>query len=153
MENEKQLYRTALNPLLIKPERGLPSSVAVIGAGTIGPDIGYYLKSAMPDITLFLVDIDERPLQKAEKRLASYAQKAVDRKKMHPEKAAAVLKNITYTQDYNDIQGCDLVIEAATENIPLKQKIFENIERDCFKYYYSLLKDEGTITSLPKSNR
>jgi len=128
MENEKQLYRTALNPLLIKPGRGLPSSVAVIGAGTIGPDIGYYLKSAMPDITLFLVDIDERPLQKAEKRLASYAQKAVDRKKMSPEKAAAVLKNISYTQDYNDIQGCDLVIEAATENIPLKQKIFENIE-------------------------
>jgi enoyl-CoA hydratase/3-hydroxyacyl-CoA dehydrogenase len=128
MENEKQLYRTALNPLLIKPERGLPSSVAVIGAGTIGPDIGYYLKSAMPDITLFLVDIDERPLQKAEKRLASYAQKAVDRKKMSPEKAAAVLKNISYTQDYNDIKGCDLVIEAATENIPLKQKIFENIE-------------------------
>ena len=38
MENEKQLYRTALNPLLIKPERGLPSAVAVIGAGTIGPE-------------------------------------------------------------------------------------------------------------------
>ena len=128
MENEKQLYLTALNPLLIKPERGLPSAVAVIGAGTIGPDIGYYLKSAMPDITLFLVDIDEQPLQKAEKRLAAYAQKAVDRKKMSPEKAAAVLKNITYTQDYNDIKECDLVIEAATENIPLKQKIFEHIE-------------------------
>ncbi|MBW2612016.1 MAG: enoyl-CoA hydratase/isomerase family protein [Deltaproteobacteria bacterium] len=128
MENEKQLYLTALNPLLIKPERGLPNAVAVIGAGTIGPDIGYYLKSAMPGITLFLVDIDELPLQKAEKRLAAYAQKAVNRKKMGPKKAAAVLNNIIYTQDYSDIKGCELVIEAATENIPLKQKIFENVE-------------------------
>ena len=97
MENEKQLYLTALNPLLIKPERGLPNAVAVIGAGTIGPDIGYYLKSAMPGITLFLVDIDELPLQKAEKRLAAYAQKAVNRKKMDQKKAAAVLNNIIYS--------------------------------------------------------
>ena len=128
MHNEKQLYLTTLNPLLIKPERGLPRAVAVIGAGTIGPDIGYYLKSAMPDITLFLVDIDEKPLQNAKKRLAAYAQKAVDKKKMKPEKADAVLNNIFYTQDYNDLKECDLVIEAATENIPLKQKIFEQIE-------------------------
>ena len=90
MENETQLYQTALNPLLIKPERGLPRAIAVIGAGTIGPDIAYYLKSAMPNISLFLVDIDEQPLQKAEKRLAAYAQKAVDRKKMTSEKAATV---------------------------------------------------------------
>jgi len=139
MENEKQLYQTALNPLLIKPERGLPGAVAVIGAGTIGPDIGYYLKSAMPEISLFLVDIDEKPLQKAEKRLAAYAQKAIDKRKMKPEKAEAVLKNIVYTQDYSDIKDCDLVIEAATENIPLKRKIFEQIE--------SIVKPDAIITS------
>ncbi len=139
MENEKQLYLTTLNPLLIKPERGLPGAVAVIGAGTIGPDIGYYLKSAMPDITLFLVDIDEKPLQKAEKRMAAYAQKAVDKRKMKPEKAAAVLNNIFYTQDYKDLKECDLVIEAATENIPLKQKIFEQIE--------NIVRPDAIITS------
>lgn len=139
MENEKQLYQTALNPLLIKSERGLPRAVAVIGAGTIGPDIGYYLKSALPNITLFLVDIDEKPLQQAEKRLAAYAQKAVDRKKMKAEKAGTVLKNIFYTQDYNDIKDCDLVIEAATENIPLKRKIFKLVE--------SIVRQDTIITS------
>jgi len=128
MKNQEQLYKTALNPFLVKTERTLPQAVAVIGAGTIGPDIGYYLKSAMPEITLFLVDIDEKPLRNAEKRLAAYAQKAVDRKKMKPEKAAAVLENIVYTQDYNEIKPCVLNNEAATENIPLKQKIFDTIE-------------------------
>ena len=34
------------NPLLATPARALPRAVAIIGAGTIGPDIGYYLKSA-----------------------------------------------------------------------------------------------------------
>ena len=128
MKNEKNLYRNALNPLLIPTQRSLPGAVAVIGAGTIGPDIGYYLKSAMPDIKLILVDIDEQPLLKAEKRLAGYTQKAVARNKMSQEKADAVLKNIVYTQNYEEIQSCDLVIEAATENIPLKQKIFASIE-------------------------
>ena len=128
MKSNTELYPTACNPLLIKPDRGLPEAVAVIGAGTIGPDIAYYLKSALPDMALTLVDIDEKPLQAAEKRLAAYASKAVERRKMKPEQAQAVLKNICYTTDYAQLKGCDLVIEAATENIPLKQKIFDQIE-------------------------
>jgi len=128
MKSNTVLYPTASNPLLIKPDRGLPRSAAIIGAGTIGPDIGYYLKSALPDMALTLVDIDEKPLKAAEKRLAAYASKAVDRRKMRPEQAETVLKNISYTTDYAELKDCELVIEAATENIPLKQKIFQQIE-------------------------
>jgi len=128
MKSDPKLYPTAVNPLLIKPNRALPKAAAIIGAGTIGPDIGYYLKSAMPELTLTLVDIDEKPLKAAEKRLAAYAQKAIDRRKMKPEKAEAVLANINYTQDYDQLAECELVIEAATENIPLKQKIFNQVE-------------------------
>ena len=128
MKAEKKLYQTALNPLLIKPARSLPDEIAVIGAGTIGPDIGYYLKSAMPDSRLYLVDVVEKPLQLAEKRIVGYTEKAIDKKKMKPEKAAAVRENIVYTTDYEQIKNCQLVIEAATEAIPLKQKIFETVE-------------------------
>lgn len=135
----KQLYRSYFNPLLIRPHRPLPKEIAVIGAGTIGPDIGYYLKSALPDIKLFLVDIDKKPLQAAEKRIKSYTQKAVDRKKMKPEKAQRVSENIVYTTVYEQIKNCDLVIEAATENIPLKQKIFNTIE--------NLVSEDAIITS------
>ncbi len=135
----KKLYRSYFNPLLITPNRPLPQEIAVIGAGTIGPDIGYYLKSALPDIKLFLVDIDEKPLQAAEKRIQGYTQKAIDRKKMKPDMAERVRANIVYTTAYEEIQNCDLVIEAATENIPLKQKIFDNIEQ--------LVSDNAIITS------
>ena len=128
MANKTSLYSTAHNPLLIQTDRPLPDEVAIIGAGTIGPDIGYYLKSAMPESKLFLVDVVEAPLKKAEQRIAGYIQKAVDKKKMKPEKAAVVRENIVYTTDYEQIKNCKLVIEAATEDIPLKQKIFAMIE-------------------------
>lgn len=128
MDTEKKLYPTALNPLLIQPRRSLPAEVAIIGAGTIGPDIGYYVKSALPGIKLHLVDVAEKALQSAEKRLQGYAAKAVDKRKMKQEQADAVMENIFYTQDYDRIAGCDLVIEAATESIPLKEKIFQMIE-------------------------
>jgi len=128
MDYKTKLYPTAFNPLLIKPERPLPKEVAVIGAGAIGPDIGYYFKAALPEIKLFLVDIVEEQLKKAEKRLQGYAEKAVALKKMREDEAKRVLENITYTTGYSQIKNCDLVVEAATENIPIKQSIFAQVE-------------------------
>jgi len=128
MDQETELYPSSFNPLFTKPTRPVSKEIAIIGAGTIGPDIGYYLKSAMPGIKLYLVDVVEEPLSKAEKRISTYIQKAVDRRKMKEDQAQAVLNNIFYTMDYSQIKDCDLVIEAATENIPLKQKIFNSIE-------------------------
>jgi len=139
MTTKSTLYSTAYNPLLIQTDRPLPQEVAVIGAGTIGPDIGYYLKSAMPECRLFLIDVVEQALQKAEQRIIGYTRKAVDKKKMTPEKAAVVRENIVYTTDYEQIKNCKLVIEAATEDIPLKQKIFAMIE--------NIVSEDAVITS------
>jgi enoyl-CoA hydratase/3-hydroxyacyl-CoA dehydrogenase len=139
MDTRAKLYPTFANPLLVTPTRPLPREVAVIGAGTIGPDIAYYLKSALPHIKLFLVDVAEKPLENARKRLGGYVQKALERKKMKEEEAKAVLENITFTTDYGRIKVCDLVIEAATENIPLKQQIFEAVE--------GLVSEKTVITS------
>ena len=139
MDQRTKLYPTAINPLLTKPTRPLPKEVAVVGAGTIGPDIGYYLKSALPDLRLILVDIVEEALKRAEIRFQGYTQKAVERRKMKEEQVEKILGNIVYTTDYSEVKNVDLVIEAATENIPLKQKIFAQIE--------ALVSDDTIITS------
>ncbi|MEW5725908.1 MAG: 3-hydroxyacyl-CoA dehydrogenase family protein, partial [Thermodesulfobacteriota bacterium] len=128
MNRDKELYRSVFNPMLLAPGRPLPREMAVIGAGTIGPDIGYYLKSALPEARLHLVDVVQAPLDAARQRLEGYAQKAAERGKMKPEQAEAVLGNINYTLNYQDLAGCTLVIEAATENLPLKKKIFSQVE-------------------------
>ncbi len=139
MDQRKKLYPSSCNPLFIKPTRPLPEEIAIIGAGTIGPDIGYYLKGALPGIRLYLVDIVEEPLKNAEKRMAGYAKKAVDRRKMKEDQVKEVLNNIVYTMDYDQIKDCDLVIEAATERIPLKQDIFDRIEK--------IVREDTIITS------
>jgi enoyl-CoA hydratase/3-hydroxyacyl-CoA dehydrogenase len=139
MNQGKKIYPSFFNPLFLKPNRSFPQKVAVIGAGTIGPDIGYYLKTSLPGIKLYLVDVAEEPLKKAENRLGGYVKKALDMKKMKEDRARMVLENIIYTQDYNQIRNCDLVIEAATERIPIKQQIFEKVE--------SLVRPEAIITS------
>ena len=136
---EKSIYLKYSNPIFHHPSRQLPKAVAIIGAGTIGPDIGYYLKSALPGIKLYLIDISKTSLENAENRLKAYAQKGVKRKKMSAEMAEKVVENIFYTEDYSQIKDCDLIIEAATEDIPLKQKIFAQIE--------DIVSDTAIITS------
>ena len=126
--SKSPLYPGFQNPLLGSPRQDLPTHVAIVGAGTIGPDIGYYLKTALPDITLTLLDVAAEPLEASCARYAEYAAKSVKRGKMKPEMAERVLSGIVYTQDYNAISTADLVIEAATESIPLKKKIFALIE-------------------------
>lgn len=136
---KKELYPSFINPLLLEVKKELPKEFAIIGAGTIGPDIGYYLKSAIPGGKLILVDVVEAPLENAKKRLEGYMKKAVDKKKMSAEQVEAVAQNIIYTTDYNEIKNADLVIEAATENLPVKRKIIAQVE--------SIVREDTIITS------
>jgi enoyl-CoA hydratase/3-hydroxyacyl-CoA dehydrogenase len=122
------LKRRCANPLLHAPERPLPRHVAIIGAGSIGPDIGYYLKSALPGLALTLVDIAQPALDSALARFGEYARKAVARGKMNAEEAAAITGNLRGSIDYAAIADCDWVIEAATENLAQKRRIFADVE-------------------------
>jgi 3-hydroxyacyl-CoA dehydrogenase/enoyl-CoA hydratase/carnithine racemase len=117
----------------------MPEEMAVIGAGHIGPDIAYFLRTGLPEKKLYLVDVVEEPLKKAEKRFREYAQKGIDRKKMTPELAEKILSNIVYTTDYAQLKNCGLVIEAATENLGLKKKIFNALEE--------VVRDDAILTS------
>jgi len=116
------------NPLLEHPKRGVPRHVGVIGAGSIGPDIAYYLKSALPGLKLTLIDIRQDAIDGALERLKGYAEKAVARGKMKPEEARAALDGLVGSTDYAALADCDWVLEAATEDLALKRRIFADVE-------------------------
>ena len=78
---KKELYPSHQNPYLIEPDRPLPDEMAVIGAGHIGPDIAYYLRKDLPDKKLYLVDVVEDQLKKAEERFKGYTERVCRRKK------------------------------------------------------------------------
>ena len=127
------------NPLLATPARPLPRRVAVVGAGTIGPDIGYWLKSELADLELLLVDVEQAALDRALERIEGYAAKGVARGKLSEERAARVRANLVATLDYGDLADCDWVIEAATERLDLKREIFARVE--------SVVRPDALITS------
>jgi enoyl-CoA hydratase/3-hydroxyacyl-CoA dehydrogenase len=135
----KDLYPSFQNPYLIKTARPIPEEMAVLGAGHIGPDIAYSFRLAFPQKKLYLVDVVEEPLKKAKARYEGYAQKGVERKMIRPEQVESILGNIVYTTDYNQLKNCDLVIEAATEDLEIKKKILSLIE--------SVVREDAIITS------
>ena len=135
----KDLYPSFQNPYLIRPSRPVPEEMAVLGAGLIGPDIAYSFRLAFPEKKLYLVDVVEEPLKRAKQRFEGYAQKGVQKKKLRPELVESVLGNIEYTTDYDRLKNCDLVIEAATEDLEIKKKIISQVE--------SIVREDTVITS------
>jgi len=128
MNKNDSLYPSFYNPFLICPTRPMPEEMAVIGAGNIGADIAYFFRTGIPETKLYLVDVVEDALTKAKERFEGYAAKGVEKRKLRPELVEVVLGNIVYTTDYSSLRNCGLVIEAATENVELKKKIFSQLE-------------------------
>lgn len=116
------------NPLLQPPERPLPRHVAVIGAGTIGPDIAYYLLGALPGLKLTLIDLRQQAIDAALARLYGYRDKALARGKLAAEAGPGLLAGLAGSTDLAAIAGCDWVLEAATEDLALKRRLFADIE-------------------------
>lgn len=127
------------NPLLVPPTRSLPRRVGVVGAGTIGPDIAYYLKSTLPDLELVLVDVAGEALDEAMSRIAAYVDKGLARGKLSKHRAASVTRGLTATLDYEAMAGCEWVVEAASEDLEVKHRIYDRIE--------SVVSAEALITS------
>src|SRR5688572_2985435 len=77
LRREPSMQQICNNPLIVQPVRPMPGRIGVIGAGTIGPDIGYYLKGAIADLELVMIDRSQDALDRALARFRSYADKGV----------------------------------------------------------------------------
>lgn len=109
------------------------SKLSVIGAGQIGPDILLHFAKvfAGKDVQLFLVDVAETALQNAQKKIEKKINKGVETGAFKPAVAEVMKNSIKYTLNYADIANSDLVLEAATESEPIKDKIFKQVEALC----------------------
>ena len=65
-----------------------------------------------------------RPRRRARSYSEGLVAKGVKRGRTTVEKGEALLERITPTADYNDLAGCDIVIEAVFESVALKQEVF-----------------------------
>ena len=100
--------------------------VAVIGSGTMGNGIAHVF--AQNGFQVSLVDISEEALQKALGTIAKNLDRIVAKGNLTEEQKEHTLKNIsTFTSMQEGVQDADLVVEAATENVDLKLKIFRDL--------------------------
>ncbi len=103
-----------------------PGKVAVIGAGMMGAGIAYV--QAMAGIPTVLIDISQEAADKGLGYSRKLLDKAVGRGKMAQERADSVLSLITPTNDYAQVEGSDLVVEAVFEARDLKAETTRRAE-------------------------
>ena len=99
--------------------------VGVIGAGQMGNGIAHVL--SLGGYEVILNDIDKNTLEKASHHIKNNLERQVNSKKISTAESKAALESISYTMSFEEFNDVDLVIEAATENEPIKQKILNSL--------------------------
>ncbi|MEH6606246.1 MAG: 3-hydroxyacyl-CoA dehydrogenase NAD-binding domain-containing protein [Pseudomonadales bacterium] len=113
-----------------RPKGIAPTSVkklGILGAGMMGQGIAY--SSAMAGIEVVLKDISQESADKGKAYTEALLSKRVAKGRMDESTKDAVLGLIKATANDEDLQGCDLIIEAVFENIDLKNKITSSTEQ------------------------
>lgn len=107
-------------------------NVAVIGAGTMGNGIAHTF--AQCGYNVQLIDISQESLDKGMATIAKNLDRMVSKEKITEADKSETLGNITtFTSIKDGVQNTDLVVEAATENLNLKLKIFKDLDELCPK--------------------
>jgi 3-hydroxybutyryl-CoA dehydrogenase len=102
-------------------------NVAVIGAGTMGNGIAHVF--AQFNHTVHLIDVSQAALDKALVTIGKNLDRQVAKEAITEAEKAATLNNLkTFTSISEGVKGVELVVEAATENIDLKLKIFKELD-------------------------
>lgn len=105
-------------------------NIAVIGAGTMGNGIAHTF--AQFGFNVQLIDISQAALDRGLATITKNLDRMVAKEKITEDDKNNTLNNITtYTSIKEGVQNTSLVVEAATENIDLKLKIFKDLDEAC----------------------
>lgn len=104
------------------------TNIAVIGSGTMGNGIAHVF--AQYGYSVSLTDITEEALGKAIDTIQKNLTRQVEKGTINAEQKNQALQNITLSSDFKkSVENAELIVEAATENIDLKLKIFRDLDR------------------------
>lgn len=107
-------------------EKSKVTTLGMLGAGMMGSGIA--LVSARAGMNVVLLDSTEEQAAKGKEYTEKFLEKRVARKKMSSDDAAAMLDRIKVTTDYNDLESCELIIEAVFEDREIKAGVTQATE-------------------------
>jgi 3-hydroxybutyryl-CoA dehydrogenase len=100
--------------------------LGVVGAGQMGNGIAQV--AAASGIHVMLVDVSQTALEKGLATISSSCDRLIKKEKMTSDEKATLLGRIKTATETSALSDCDMVIEAATENVDLKLKIFADLD-------------------------
>ncbi len=108
------------------PARWKANKVGILGAGMMGAGIAY--ACAMRSVPCVLKDVSLEKAEQGKAYTGKLLAKRVEKNRMTPAQAQAVLDLITPSAQASDLAGCDLVIEAVFENRDLKAQVTQEAQ-------------------------
>ncbi|MCR4317254.1 MAG: 3-hydroxyacyl-CoA dehydrogenase/enoyl-CoA hydratase family protein [Planctomycetes bacterium] len=106
------------------------AKVSVIGSGQIGPDIALYFAKVFHQsgVRVVVVDVSVDALKAGRERCEKKISKGVESGAFTAEQQGGMLDALVFTSDYDETRGSNIVVEAASENLVLKRRIFGQLQ-------------------------
>ncbi len=101
--------------------------VAIIGAGVMGQGIAQTIAGAGIDVCI--IEKDEEHLEAAKKSLIASMEHEIERWSLTESEMKSILSRIKWTVNLEEVDECDLIIEAVAEDFDLKTEIFKKIDK------------------------
>lgn len=103
--------------------------VGVVGAGTMGNGIVQTFASYGARVTM--VDVSDEALERGKANVAKSLGRFVKKEKMTQEAADEILSRVQVSTKLSDLSDCELVVEAVSEKLEVKRKIFAELDAVC----------------------
>lgn len=100
--------------------------IGIVGAGQMGNGIAQV--SASKGYSVIMMDVNSEAVEKGIKTITSSCDRLIKKEKMTDEEKKTLLSKITTATEMSALKDCDIVVEAATENVDLKLKIFKQLD-------------------------
>lgn len=121
--------KQALEKGAVRP-KGIPDmkvkKLGILGAGMMGAGIAFV--SARVGIEVVLLDRDQAAAEVGIETITDILDQGIKRRKITKEKKSEILAGILATANYDDLKGCDLIVEAVFEELTVKAGVTKDAE-------------------------
>lgn len=102
-------------------------SIGIVGAGTMGAGIAHI--AALKNFSVSLYDINEEVIRRGVERINFEMKRGVDRNKISDDDMKQAMTRIRKRTNINDLDTCDIIIEAVLEDLVVKRDLFKKLDQ------------------------
>ena len=102
-------------------------SIGIVGAGTMGAGIAHI--AALKKFNVSLYDINEEVIRRSVERINFEMKRSVDKNKISDDDMKQAITRIKKRTNINDLDTCDIIIEAVLEDIKVKRDLFKKLDQ------------------------